>query len=163
MMKPNFFQITMCCALLGVMSGAALIHALQVLEARGSETLLYGSHDRAEAGIEKTVLASSQPEEENPAFSSYRPDREVATLKALEEIVDRLQELKSANHDLRDINTDLQEQLRETNRDLNELQFRVDTHSESFRPLRVSSNEASLLWNSISPGGNLHPLLPPKK
>ena len=86
------------------------------------------------------------------------------TLKALEEIVARLQGLKSANHELRDINVDLQEQLRETNRDLNELQFRVDTHSESFRPLRVpSGSEASLLWNSGMSGEALHPLLPPKE
>ena len=84
-------------------------------------------------------------------------------MSALEEIVEQLRELNSANLELRNINVALQEQLSETNRDLNELQFRVDTHSESFRPLRASSNEASLLWNSISSQENLHPLLPPKE
>ena len=163
-MRPNFFQIAMCCALLGVMSGAALIHALQVLEARGSATLIPDLHGSTGTDIKKTTWSSSQLEEGNPRFSSYCPDREVATLKALEEIVGRLQELKSANHDLRDINADLQEQLRETNGDLNELQFRVDTHSEAFRPLRgSSSSDVSMLWKSISPGETLHPLLPPKE
>jgi hypothetical protein len=37
-------------------------------------------------------------------------------------------------------NQDLREQQGETNRDLMELQFRVDTHSESFRPLRTTQS-----------------------
>ena len=37
-------------------------------------------------------------------------------------------------------NRDLLDQLAETNRDLMKLEFRVDTHSESFRPLPVSED-----------------------
>ncbi len=37
-------------------------------------------------------------------------------------------------------NRDLLDQLAETNRDLMKLQFRVDTHSESFRPLPISED-----------------------
>ena len=41
--------------------------------------------------------------------------------------------LQNQNHDLLD-------QLAETNRDLMKLEFRVDTHSESFRPMPVSED-----------------------
>jgi hypothetical protein len=37
-------------------------------------------------------------------------------------------------------NRDLLDQLAETNRDLMKLEFRVDTHSESFRPMPVSED-----------------------
>ena len=39
---------------------------------------------------------------------------------------------------LQDQNRDLLDQMAETNRDLMKLEFRVDTHSEQFRPLPVS-------------------------
>ncbi len=41
---------------------------------------------------------------------------------------------------MRDENRDLRDQMAETNRDLMKLEFRVDTHSESFRPLPVSED-----------------------
>jgi hypothetical protein len=37
-------------------------------------------------------------------------------------------------------NRDLLDQLAETNRDIMKLEFRVDTHSESFRPLPVTED-----------------------
>jgi hypothetical protein len=47
---------------------------------------------------------------------------------------------------LRSENLNLVDQMAETNRDLMKLEFRVDTHSESFRPLPVSEerNDTSL-------------------
>ena len=51
--------------------------------------------------------------------------------KFFETLVSRLESLQNQNRDLQD-------QLAETNRDLMKLEFRVDTHSESFRPLPVS-------------------------
>jgi hypothetical protein len=41
---------------------------------------------------------------------------------------------------LQDQNRDLLDQVAETNRDLMKLEFRVDTHSEQFRPLPVSED-----------------------
>lgn len=52
-------------------------------------------------------------------------------------LVDELKAVRQQNQELRD-------QVAETNRDLMELQFRVDTHSESFRPLKVTSEPAPL-------------------
>jgi hypothetical protein len=40
-------------------------------------------------------------------------------------------------------NRDLLDQLAETNRDVMKLEFRVDTHSESFRPMPVSEEQAT--------------------
>ena len=161
-MRIFFFQIATSAALLGGMSGAALIHALQFVEndwigQRRAVT------QKANPENHKSISTTGEHERDGLAVSPSSAEENTTTLKALEEIVGQLQKLNSANLELRDVNVSLQEQLRETNRDLNELQFRVDTHSESFRPLRVSSSEAPLLWNSISPGGSLHPLLPPKE
>lgn len=161
-MRICFFQIATSAALLGGMSGAALIHALQFVEndwigQRRAVT------QKANPENHKSISTTGEHERDGLAVSPSSAEENTTTLKALEEIVGQLQKLNSANLELRDVNVSLQEQLRETNRDLNELQFRVDTHSESFRPLRVSSSEAPLLWNSISSGRSLHPLLPPKE
>ena len=161
-MRICFFQILISAALLGVMSGAALIHALQFVENDWiEERPVVAQEERSEN--EESISPAESHERGGMATSPDSHDDRMMTLSALEEIVEQLRELNSANLELRNINVSLQEQLSETNRDLNELQFRVDTHSESFRPLRASSNKASLLWNSISSGGNLHPLLPPKE
>jgi len=144
------------------MSGAALIHALQFVENDWiGERRAVTQKENLEN--HKSISTAGEYERNGSAVSPSSAEENTATLKALEEIVGQLQKLNSANLELRDVNVSLQEQLRETNRDLNELQFRVDTHSESFRPLRVSSSEAPLLWNSINPGGSQHPLLPPKE
>jgi hypothetical protein len=63
-------------------------------------------------------------------------------------LINELKEVRKQNQELHD-------QVAETNRDLMELQFRVDTHSESFRPLKVTSEPATL-------EGELNGVLPPK-
>lgn len=52
--------------------------------------------------------------------------------------------------------TELHAQLNETSREINALTFRVETHSESFRPMRQRQE------NSVFPSG-ISPLLPPKQ
>lgn len=54
-------------------------------------------------------------------------------------------------------NRDLLDQLAETNRDLMKLEFRVDTHSESFRPLPVSEDQPFSSLNDEEIG-----VLPPR-
>jgi hypothetical protein len=63
-----------------------------------------------------------------------------------------LAEMKS----LRSENRDLSDQVAETNRDLMKLEFRVDTHSESFRPLPVNEIRFDASFND-GPG-----VLPPR-
>jgi hypothetical protein len=50
-----------------------------------------------------------------------------------ESLIRRIENLQNQNRDLLD-------QMAETNRDLMKLEFRVDTHSEQFRPLPVSED-----------------------
>ncbi len=57
---------------------------------------------------------------------------------------------------LRTENRDLLDQMAETNRDLMKLEFRVDTHSESFRPLPVSEERFNVNFGD-GPG-----VLPPR-
>jgi hypothetical protein len=58
---------------------------------------------------------------------------------------------------LQNQNRDLLDQLAETNRDLMKLEFRVDTHSESFRPLPVSEDRPVTSFDDSDPG-----VLPPR-
>jgi hypothetical protein len=156
-MKSPLFQLLASGVALGLMCGAVAIHSLHV---SGAEDLAEGgewTQGAAErrSGIIPTALGRG------PAPHAQGERREEATtLHVLEEILARLQELKSENQNLHGVNDHLQDQLAETNRDLSELQFRVDTHSESFRPLRASPND--LRGNSIRGAGAIHPLLPPK-
>ena len=57
---------------------------------------------------------------------------------------------------LRSQNLNLVDQMAETNRDLMKLEFRVDTHSESFRPLPVSEERSDTTFDD-GPG-----VLPPR-
>lgn len=66
-----------------------------------------------------------------------------------EALLTRMEALQSQNRDLLD-------QLAETNRDLMKLEFRVDTHSESFRPLPVSEER----WDTTIDAGP--GVLPPR-
>lgn len=62
---------------------------------------------------------------------------DVASQKAFyEALLARMESLQNQNRDLMD-------QVAETNRDVMKLEFRVDTHSESFRPMPVSEEQAT--------------------
>jgi hypothetical protein len=94
-------------------------------------------------------LQPSLPEDEAPPTIAPAPNTPVslATTAAVnapataevpprefyEALLSRMESIQTQNRDLLD-------QLAETNRDLMKLEFRVDTHSESFRPLPVSED-----------------------
>ena len=56
----------------------------------------------------------------------------------------------------------VQKQLAETNRDMAEANFRLDTHSESFKPLKVESDKIYSLDPDKAPRALNTGLLPPK-
>jgi hypothetical protein len=68
------------------------------------------------------------------------PDTETITIdkKTFDALVAEVRQLGQSNETLRD-------QLAEMNRDLMQLEFRVDTHSESFRPLPVSEAQTAII------------------
>lgn len=156
-MKSPLFQLVASGIALGLMCGAVAIHSLHVSGAKelaGQGDWVSGGAE-SRSGVIPTALGNIPV-----SRSGGGRHEEAATLHALEEIVARLQELKSENQNLHGVNLNLQDQLAETNRDLSELQFRVDTHSESFRPIRTSLG--GIREGSVAPGGKIHPLLPPK-
>ncbi len=166
-MRNPLFQLVGSGALLGLMCGVVMIHAIQIRRAEqftgnGLGSSMRKSLAAESAGDMNSVIAPGGGRELFLNASAPREEKS-ETLHALRKIVEQLQELESRNQKLQGTNVELQEQLKETNRDLNELQFRVDTHSESFRPLKTSSGSGLVLRNSISPGRALHPLLPPKQ
>ena len=65
-----------------------------------------------------------------PADHVASPDQQ----RFYQSLVSRMESLQTQNRDLLD-------QLAETNRDLMKLEFRVDTHSASFRPLPVTEEQ----------------------
>jgi hypothetical protein len=69
------------------------------------------------------------------------------------ELLAELKQLKNENRDLRDL-------MGETNRDVMKLSFRVDTHSESFRPLPTSEQRQETSFNI--PDDSLPGVLPPR-
>jgi hypothetical protein len=71
---------------------------------------------------EPPILSAATQKTNHPAASSGTVDPRILDL------VERMQDQQE----------ELRDQLAESNRDLMELQFRVDTHSESFRPLRAT-------------------------
>jgi hypothetical protein len=94
------------------------------------------------------IRPSNQPAEPPPAtiakqkpapapHSAAAPDP--AQKHFYEALISKMESLQTQNRDLLD-------QLAETNRDIMKLEFRVDTHSESFRPLPVTEqrSDASL-------------------
>ena len=68
------------------------------------------------------------------------PDTETITIdkKTFNALIAEVRQLSQSNETLRD-------QLAEINRDLMQLEFRVDTHSESFRPLPVSEAQTAII------------------
>jgi hypothetical protein len=74
------------------------------------------------APVKSQVVRPAPAREDHPAGASEEFYRK---------LIAEMNELRNQNRDLRD-------QMAETNRDMMKLEFRVDTHSESFRPLPVS-------------------------
>ena len=79
------------------------------------------------------------------ASAATDPDQK----KFYEALIAKMESLQNQNRDLLD-------QMAETNRDVMKLEFRVDTHSESFRPMPVSEERFDTSFDS-GPG-----VLPPR-
>lgn len=81
------------------------------------------------------VVVKSEPAPAKPAAARVTSTKDEHQAGASEEFY---RKLIAEMNELRNQNRDLRDQMAETNRDLMKLEFRVDTHSESFRPLPVS-------------------------
>ncbi|MCU0750618.1 MAG: hypothetical protein MUF13_13835 [Akkermansiaceae bacterium] len=98
----------------------------------------------SEPAAEPLLIAKTSPTSTAP---STTPDPQQQAF--FEALVSKLENLQNQNRDLLD-------QLAETNRDIMKLEFRVDTHSESFRPLPVTEERIDTSFED-EPG-----VLPPR-
>jgi hypothetical protein len=89
---------------------------------------------------EPAVLTAMEPAAKPAPAAEAKPVRTTAAAPPAEQqkfydaLITRMESLQNQNRDLLD-------QLAETNRDLMKLEFRVDSHSASFRPLPVSEDQ----------------------
>ena len=102
----------------------------------------------SEMAAPSPAAAPIAPTPAAPVVAKAEPGPDKSEREFFSSLVSELKAVRQQNQELRD-------QVAETNRDLMELQFRVDTHSESFRPLKVTSEPAPL-QNEVSG------VLPPK-
>jgi hypothetical protein len=166
-MNAPLFSLTAMA--LGVMVGIAGTHFQQVQtmveQADGTQhgapidvAPIDGRSDRGFAlvkspGTVATVEVQALSHASNLVTESKNSDQRVDPL------VEILDEMRSEQKRMR-------QQLAETNRDLAEANFRLDSHSDSFKPLTPDVERPSSLGTPISPlGGDAgpdHSLLPPK-
>ena len=153
-MKPPILSIS-CCFVLTVLSTAGLGHwwaVRQLITVLPSTGLVVAQPAPAPARAVPATVAQAQPERSaspgTPAAPAPAPDQK----QFFEALIAKMNGLQTQNRDLLD-------QLAETNRDLMKLEFRVDTHSESFRPLPVSEDRP---YTSVEdPAGVLPPRAEP--
>ena len=160
-MNGMLIQLVASGAALSLMGGAVTIHYVNVQKV--------ASNSWSEESAGHLELASLETRHELLPFqpaarvvedkSVARASEKDMTLDLLQGMVDQIESLSRENRQLREEHSVLAEQVAEANRDLSQLQFRVDTHSESFRPLRISEDSALRPYNSSS---SAHPVLPPK-
>lgn len=88
------------------------------------------------APVHSPVENSGQLAKQTTAPTPARIDKSDSGQKEFyEALISKMNSLQTQNRDLLD-------QLAETNRDVMKLEFRVDTHSESFRPMPVSEDRS---------------------
>jgi hypothetical protein len=113
----------------------------EVAPAVGPETPAAGP-SAAPATLQQLVMKHA-----SPAIAANSDPSQKAFYEAL---VARMERIQNENRDLLD-------QVAETNRDVMKLEFRVDTHSESFRPMPISEDLYSATSFDDGPG-----VLPPR-
>lgn len=89
-------------------------------------------HPQSAPPVQLPAIAKSPKTPETPARAT--PAAVPHQKDFYEALIQKMASVETQNRDLLD-------QLAETNRDLMKLEFRVDTHSESFRPLPVSEEQ----------------------
>ncbi|MBC7980108.1 MAG: hypothetical protein H7Y36_06050 [Armatimonadetes bacterium] len=144
-----------CGMLLVAMMSAGMMHFWSVqnyVAEYPPEQVIRKVPDRGNPAKTKTLSPKTAT---RPApLATYKPSRESKAQKEFfEGLVSEMKKLRTENRDLLD-------QLAETNRDVMKLEFRVDTHSESFRPLPTSEDREDTSFGI--PEEDLQGVLPPR-
>lgn len=141
-----------CGTLLVAMTGAGISHFWSVREVVSAfpttpaSLMVPGSPQR----ISKPDKAEAP---RLPALAAVQtPAASDAQREFFEDLVAEVRALRNENRNLID-------QVAETNRDMMKMEFRLDTHSESFRPLPTSEERGDI---SSSPDDDFPGVLPPR-
>lgn len=163
-MNPAFVPIA-CGSALALMVGATITHWVSV---RQTVTLVQSLHAVPQTKPSEIVPLPEDPGtlEAKSLIAAARTASSPAagptgTVQSSGETspsaVDvRLQQVLAALENMVEINQELRNQVAETNRDLMELQFQVDTHSQSFRPLNATEESPMSLEDGLG-------VLPPRQ
>jgi hypothetical protein len=149
-MKPTTVPI-ICGIALAAISSAGLSHWWSVRTM--ASAFQSGLAIPTESQPVRKAVAAPQPEpllaarKQQPSPVASQPDS--SQKKFFEALIQKMGAIENQNRDLVD-------QLAETNRDMMKLEFRVDTHSESFRPLPTSEEPSATTYDD-GPG-----VLPPR-
>lgn len=151
-MKPLLLPAT-CALATALMGGAVLSHHLGLAERIRHARLL------AEQQGTAAIIAAEEPSgHARPAAVPASDSETLAFLRRIEgqvgKIAGQVERLDKHVETADRAQQDLRDQVAETNRDLMELQFRVDSHSREFRPLRSVQE---------SPYTNVPGVLPPRE
>lgn len=154
-MKSSTLPI-LCGATLAAMSAAGASHWWTVRQtvAIFNSGIPIPAHSPAEKAKPAEATPAEKPAGGQQLAQAPRPQpgqapTDASQKKFYEALVSKMENLQNQNRDLLD-------QMAETNRDLMKLEFRVDTHSESFRPLPVSEERIETSFDD-GPG-----VLPPR-
>ncbi len=143
-----------CGALLTAMVGAGVSHYWSVQSMVAMVPLQQQPHQIVPTlpSIQKPIQKISTPVA-TPIVSQEPIAKKHSQEEFFIELLAELKQLKNENKDLRDL-------MCETNRDVMKLSFRVDTHSESFRPLPTSEQRQETSFHI--PDDSLPGVLPPR-
>lgn len=153
-MKPSTVPI-LCGITLAAMSAAGASHWWTVRQTVSIFQSGMPLPAQAPAGKTPADVAPSEQQASAPQLAKAPKTQpgsapaDPSQKKFYEALVSKMESLQNQNRDLLD-------QMAETNRDLMKLEFRVDTHSESFRPLPVSEERIDTSFDD-GPG-----VLPPR-
>lgn len=136
----NFSNMPLICGIaLTAMTAAGLSHwwSLRQMNVAPHPTASDAPKKIEELSVEPPPIPSELTTQATPqtAVVVNSPVAEApGQMQFYEKMLERMEGLQNQN-------ADLLNQLAETNRDVMKLEFRVDTHSESFRPLPVSEDK----------------------
>ena len=154
-MKPATLP-TLCSISLAAMVAAGASHWWSVnqwVSAFPAGPPVQAERTARQASTEPIVTPQTKPNSPalalKPDPSQKPPVADPAQKNFYEALIKKMENLQNQNQDLLD-------QMAETNRDVMKLEFRVDTHSESFRPMPVSEDRLDTSFDS-GPG-----VLPPR-
>lgn len=134
--------IITCASISGITLGMVLQHKIDLAAPRVHNLSSIGASSHPSATPTRLHLTESLP---SPTQQLIAPDDS----KLMAKLTELTQQQKS-----------MQSQQAELNRDINEIQFRLDSHSQDFRPLRTERSIDSLSLPSSEM--DLNPLLPPR-